>query len=437
MDDRVAVAHGAMNPLARRRPGVLYVGQAFYHPWYLSRALRERGWRADVLDWGTNRAHAHLYHGHDDLFAYRGRRDVVDHGAYLLRALSRYDVFHFSNRHGLRFGESLHALGVRLGRPGAEIRLLKRLGKKIVYTNNGCLDGVSQMSFGRWGPHRVCDDCRWRDEPSFCSNPGNLAWGAYRNSLADFQCMLGGNRADFNRDPTVHEVPEFYCMDPEVWRPDLEVPASLRMDLPASTVRIYHAVGDAALRSVGPEMRNIKSTHLYVPLVQELKAEGHDVEMLFFTEMDNLDLRFVQVQADIVVDMLTYGFFGANVREAMMLGKPVVCFLRPEWKEQMAREVPDYVAELPVVSATPETVKDVLIDLVNSPQRRAELGRRGRAFALKWHSAEAGARRMEQIYRSLLDGTAEPAPRENWAYVDDMRMIGASAPDARVKPAFS
>ena len=89
--------------------------------------------------------------------------------------------------------------------------------------------------------------------------------------------------------------------------------------------------------------------------------------------------------------MLTYGFFGATAREAMMLGKPVVCYLRPEWLESMRAEIPDYVDELPVVSATPETVRDVLIDLIEHPEKRAELGRRSREFAVKWHSARAGA----------------------------------------------
>ena len=55
-----------------------------------------------------------------------------------------------------------------------------------------------------------------------------------------------------------------------------------------------------------------------------------------------------------------------------------------------------------IVSATPETVEDVLKDLVNDPERRRELGERGRAFALKFHSAQAGARRMDQVYRELL-----------------------------------
>ena len=33
---------------------VLYAGQSYYNTWYLSRALRKLGWRADVLNWDTN-----------------------------------------------------------------------------------------------------------------------------------------------------------------------------------------------------------------------------------------------------------------------------------------------------------------------------------------------------------------------------------------------
>ena len=45
------------------------------------------------------------------------------------------------------------------------------------------------------------------------------------------------------------------------------------------------------------------------------------MELIFLHDVPNSQLRYYQAQADIVVDMLTYGFFGATAREAMMLGQ--------------------------------------------------------------------------------------------------------------------
>jgi glycosyltransferase involved in cell wall biosynthesis len=196
-------------------------------------------------------------------------------------------------------------------------------------------------------------------------------------------------------------VPEFYCLDKEFWRPDLPVPEQYRYSYPMNTTLLYHAVGNHETRTDGSGV-NIKSTHIYRPLVERLKQEGYPVEMVFCTNVPNKEVRFYQAQADIFLDMLTFGWFGANAREAMMLGKPVICFLRPEWLESMKAEIPDYVAELPVVSATPATVYEVLVDLIKDEAKRKEIGRRGREFAVKWHSAEAGGERFNRIYSELL-----------------------------------
>jgi hypothetical protein len=390
-----------------KRPGrVLYAGQSYYNAWYLSRALRKLGWKADVLNWDATPETDLYFHGEDYRLEIEGlsKSDRRRYLRFYVGALLRYDIFHFTGAHNLRFGIPLQEwFGERFS-PGAEIRLLKRLGKKIVYSNNGCLDGVAQSSFGSWGDRPVCLDCRWRHHPEVCNDDKNLAWGQFRNSVADYQVLIGGNRIDYNDDPHCHEVPEYYCLDPDFWRPDLGIPSEFRLDIPDQTVKIYHGVGNFESRSDPESSRNIKSTHIYLPLIEQLKHEGHDIELIFFSKVPNTDLRFYQAQADIVVDMLTFGMFGANVREAMMLGKPVVCYLRPEFMDQMRMEVPQYVDELPVVSATPETVHEVLVNLIKNPEKRREIGRRSREFAVKWHSAEAAARRFDTIYRNLLAG---------------------------------
>jgi glycosyltransferase involved in cell wall biosynthesis len=485
---------GETYPWRRPKGRVLFVGSCYYNTWYLSRALRERGWIADTFSDAGDGADSYL-HGMDfrmrgisglddytpEMQAYfrgfsadylrrvpRERADVrpqppagglirslakralgwwasrartirdlslPDLTAQLLReqeprrllaALEeflarvqsrpgdqilplhqvprRYDVIHFCGINNLRFLYFLNGYLFGCMPVGWDIDVLKRLGKKIVYSHTGCLDGVSQSAFRKWGPYPVCGICKWRDVPEVCSDERNLRWGALRNHLADYQILLGGNRVDYNDDPRVHEVPEFYCLDPEFWRPDLPVPEAHRLRVSPKLVKIYHAVGHYDQRTRDGK-ENIKTTHLIVPAVERLKAEGHPVELVFCTNVPNQDVRYYQVQSDIVVDMLTFGFFGANIREAMMLGKTAVCFLRPEWLQSMRGEIPAYVNELPVVSATPDTIHQVLLDLVKNPARRAELGRRGRQFALKWHSSAVAGRRFDKIYSSLLRGT--------------------------------
>jgi len=386
----------------KNRKSVIYVGQAYYNSWYLSREIRKLGWRADLLNWDLNIKSQIFYHGEDYKIKYGGSDDLIDYWAFYIISLKKYDIFHFANKGGLQFGEPFRQEIFRLtGHEGLEIRFLKALGKKIVYSNNGCLDGVSQTSFSKWGPTSVCDICQWKNVPAVCSDEGNLRWGKFRNEVADFQCLLGGNRVDFNLDDTVHEVPEFYCLDDSFWKPGLEIPNQYLYPFSPETVLLYHAVGNFSDRS-GEDGRNIKSTHVYVPLVKKLKAAGYSVEMVFCTDIPNKEVRFYQAQADIFLEMLTYGWFGANAREAMMLGKPVVCFLRPEWLESARKEIPDYVDELPIVNATPETVEGILIDLISNKEKREAIGRASREFAVKWHSSTAAAKRFDRIYSQLL-----------------------------------
>lgn len=379
---------------------VLYVGQSFYHAWYLSRELRKIGWKADVLNIDVDDRFQIFYHGQDFRFRYNGVVDLLRQLKFYVKSIFDYDIFHFSNAYGITYGKYVHALGKAYSEY-SEIEILRRLGKKVVYSTNGCPDGASQTSMSKWGPERPCAICKWQEVPSVCSDEKNLAWGKARNRLADYVVTFDHNPADYNLEPRVHIVPEFFCLDDTFWNPDLLVPSNYRLPFPEETVKIYHSVGNFESRSSALH-RNMKCTHIYLPLIERLKREGHDVELMFFTDVPNTKLRYYQAQADIVVDMLTFGWFGANVREAMMLGKPAVCFLRPEWLKHVAQQLPEYVRDLPVVSATPQNIHDVLKDLVESPEKRLEIGKRSRDFAVKWHSAKAAAIRFDRIYSGFL-----------------------------------
>jgi glycosyltransferase involved in cell wall biosynthesis len=141
--------------------------------------------------------------------------------------------------------------------------------------------------------------------------------------------------------------------------------------------------------------------------VNRLKAEGFPLRLFFATNIPSRVVRYVQVQADIVIDQLNYGRMGANAREALMLGKPVIVKVDPRQTPPVGEL--NYIAEAPVVNANEDTVYHALKALIQHPERWPELGREARAFALKWHSSDACAERFEDI----VDRVEAGLPPEN------------------------
>jgi len=138
------VLRPAFQALVSRR--VLFCGQAYYNAWYLSRALRRLGWKADVYNWDANPTSQIYYHGEDFHLGADIPLTVEGELGFYLASLYGYDVVHFSKAHGIAFGWQTQAIVAEKFGAHEEIHLLKALGKKVVYSNNGCLDGCGRRN---------------------------------------------------------------------------------------------------------------------------------------------------------------------------------------------------------------------------------------------------------------------------------------------------
>ena len=388
----------------KNKKSILFVGHSYYHNYYLSRELRMFGWKTDVLNIDLNPDDQMYYHGSDYIIHQKGILGTIKNLLFFFRSLLKYKIFHFSNAEGMYFPpfDNFKILQKIFG-IHFEIKLLKFFGKFITYSNNACRDGVSQTSFNKWKPYPVCDSCSWKNNKDVCSDEKNLKWGRFRNKYADFIGTLGGNRVDFNNATHVFEAPWIYSLDKNVWKPDLLIPSNYKLPYDSKTIKVYHSVGNFDTRVSVNGVDTIKSTELWLKTIDRLKADGYDIEIIFFNDVPNKKIKYFQSQADIFIDMLTFGWFGANIREAMMLGKPSICFLRPEWLKDMSKEIPEYVDELPVISATPETAYTKLKWLIDNPEKRIEIGKKMREFGVKWHSSDNAAIRADEIFTDLIN----------------------------------
>jgi glycosyltransferase involved in cell wall biosynthesis len=102
--------------------------------------------------------------------------------------------------------------------------------------------------------------------------------------------------------------------------------------------------------------------------------------------------------ADVIVDQLNAGWYGVFAIEAMALGKPVVTFLHDE---AVQRTQDAFGLDVPIVSATKQTLVDALRPLVESGEERQRVGAASRAYAEEVHDLERMTDRLLALYAAL------------------------------------
>lgn len=231
--------------------------------------------------------------------------------------------------------------GLTLVPQSLQFRILRAFGKKSVF-------------------HYLGSDIRGK-------TPAELAYG----KQADAE-IVGSYDA-------IHWVPEAQVIPPGIDLTKIE-PAP-----PSDRTRplILHA----------PSSRAKKGTEQVIAACEGLDADLQIVEGLHHDEAFAL-----YRDADIVVDQIHAGWYGLFAIECMALGKPVVTFLHDE---AVHRTEEAFGVEVPLVSATAETLRERLRPLVVDASERQRIGAASRAYVERVHDVEQIADRLLDVYARL------------------------------------
>jgi len=246
--------------------------------------------------------------------------------------------------------------------------LAKKLGIKILLFPSGCRSELTKEEFSRFDNGNVCDNCGW----AVCDDRINKKRLSLVGKYADL--VVGWGTFDSPHFEYTHN--RYKSLDLDLWRPGLNVPKKYDL-FPTENIRIMHSFYDGNRLHGG---KNIKGSPYIVEAINRLKEEGYKVEYLYISNVPSNEIRYYQVQSDIVVEQLIYGWWGSTGVETLALGKPVVCYLRPAWKKFFLEKFPEY-DELPIVEANTENIYEVLKNLVIDEAFRREKGKESRRFA--------------------------------------------------------
>jgi glycosyltransferase involved in cell wall biosynthesis len=175
------------------------------------------------------------------------------------------------------------------------------------------------------------------------------------------------------------------------WVPDAQViPPGIDLSAIEPAIPSAH---ERPLVVHAPSSRARKGTDHVVAACAEL-----DVDLEIVEDLDHREAFERYRRADIVVDQLNAGWYGVFAIEAMALGKPVVTFLHAE---AVRRTEAAFEVEVPIVSATKETLVAALRPLAASPEERLRVGAASRAYAEQVHDVDRVADRLLALYALL------------------------------------
>jgi len=284
-------------------------------------------------------------------------------------AMLKYDVFHYFFGRGFLMPHR----GKRINR--IELPILKLAGKVVVVSAYGG-DVRYEKKCRSEGKYNCCIDCNQKMIACICDEKLAISNVNYVNRYVDIALSMG----DMVEYTPGSKNDVFY------WPIDLDevkyVGVREQNDPP---IIIIHASNH----------RQFKGTKYLISAVENLRNEGYPIELQLIEGVSNARARELYRNADIVAEQFIIGWHGYFAVEAMALGKPVVCYIRKP-KEYLPKD-----KECPIINADPDNLEDRLKWLIENPQIRAELGKKGRAYVEEVFALDRVGERLDTIYQTL------------------------------------
>ena len=197
----------------------------------------------------------------------------------------------------------------------------------------------------------------------------------------------------FTEAPNELMVPFLSCSSAQ-FHPDLEVPDHylLRRDSPDQLLILHaYAQDERRINSVDG-MNSIKGTDQVLLAVDTLKREGLNIKLVNLTGYNQQELRYLQVQADLCIDELRYGWWGSTPLECAALGVPTIVYINYLFACFWQKNYPEFANLIPFLSANTSTITDVLRLLCLDADLRAELRWKSLRFAQAYLDPDRNAR---------------------------------------------
>lgn len=149
-----------------------------------------------------------------------------------------------------------------------------------------------------------------------------------------------------------------------------------------------------------PSSSFVKGTELVEELLFSMHEKG-EISYQQISGVPNREMPMLYREADVVIDHFRTGNYGVVACESFAAGRVTVSHVSQRERDR-TRELTG--TELPIVEATPETLREVLSDIRTRPEHYSGVAAQGIEFVREHHDGERSGR----VLSEWIDGTHTP-----------------------------
>ena len=248
-----------------------------------------------------------------------------------------------------------------------DIKFLKKLGKSVSVIFAGCDVRVPDIVMKyKWNPCRDCPESY--QEFVSCKFPEK--YQMLDSLKKNFDIIFSPDECSGYFDDKYHTY-YFPVKDISAFK---SVP--INKGPKKEFIRIVHAPSNEDYKG---------SKHIY-KAIESLRGK-YNFEFITLQNLSKDELIEEILKCDLLIDQMLVGFYGILTVEAMLLQKPVVCYIRDDIYSKIKRDCPIY-------NANPDNLEKVLDEILQNTSQLTSRGEHSRNYALEYHSPYKIAEKM-------------------------------------------
>lgn len=247
----------------------------------------------------------------------------------------------------------------------ADVPLLKKLGKKIIFYFRGCDIRNSVLNIAN-NPYGMCASC-W---PQTCQVT-----------------------------PQHREIIDRYADDIWVSTKDLLLSAPTARYIPQAVdikkIPYYFTpYNDSFINIIhSPSRPHLKGTKEIIAAIQKLIDKKYPIHLTLLTGIPWHTAQLKTRNSHIAIDQIKCGWYGVASVEYLAQGKPTLCYLD--------KKLIDTNQNIPIINVTPSVIEEDIENLINNHDRWQDIAMRSRQYVVKNHDSIEIAKTTKKIYESL------------------------------------